>query len=107
MKTADGSFHYNYTGQAVVDADHQVIVATELNNIAVDAQQLVPMIERRRQTLGQLPAQWTINARYCSASNLERVRQIEAESAGGTEFFHRDRPAQRRRRDPRGAVSAG
>ena len=87
MKTADGSFHYSYTGQAVVDADHQVIVATELNNIAVDVQQLAPMIERTRQTLGQLPAQWTIDAGYCSAANLEHARQIEAESAGGTEFF--------------------
>ena len=35
MKTADGSFHYSCTGRAVVDADHQVILATELNNIAV------------------------------------------------------------------------
>ncbi len=37
MKTADGSYHYCYNGycyngQAVVDADHQVIVATKLNN---------------------------------------------------------------------------
>ena len=34
MKTADGSFHYCYNAQAVVDADHQVIVATDLNNTA-------------------------------------------------------------------------
>jgi len=29
MKTADGSFHYCYNAQAVVDADYQVIIATQ------------------------------------------------------------------------------
>jgi transposase len=87
MKTADGSYHYCYNAQAVVDADHQVIVATELNNIAVDVQQLVPMTERTAETLGRMPAQWTIDAGYCSAGNLEYVRQLETGSGGGTEFF--------------------
>ncbi len=87
MKTADGSYHYCYNAQAVVDADHQVIVATELNNTAVDVQQLIPMTERTIQTLGQMPAQWTIDAGYCSAANLEHVKEIEAGSGGSTEFF--------------------
>ncbi|MCW2135469.1 IS1182 family transposase [Arthrobacter sp. VKM Ac-2550] len=87
MKTADGSYHYCYTGQAVVDADHQVIVTNELNNTAVDVQQLAPMIENTAETLGQLPSQWTIDAGYCSAGNLEHVRQIEADNDGSTEFF--------------------
>ena len=87
MKTADGSYHYCYNAQAVVDADHQVIVATELNNTAVDVQQLVPMTERTAETLGRMPAQWTIDAGYCSAENLEHVRQFEAGSGGRTEFF--------------------
>ena len=71
----------------MVDADHQVIVATELNNTAVDVQQLVPMTERTAETLGRMPAQWTIDAGYCSAENLEHVRQFEAGSGGRTEFF--------------------
>lgn len=88
MKTADGSYHYCYNAQAVVDADHQVIVATELNNIAVDVQQLGPMIEKTTETLGQMPSQWTIDAGYCSAGNLEHVNDIEAgATSGGTEFF--------------------
>lgn len=87
MKTADGSFHYCYNAQAVVDADHQVIVATELNNTAVDVQQLIPMTGRTAETLGRMPAQWTIDAGYCSAENLEHVRQIETASGGNTEFF--------------------
>ncbi|RNL59175.1 hypothetical protein D7003_02640 [Arthrobacter oryzae] len=87
MKTADGSYHYSYTGQAVVDEDQQVIVATDLNNTAVDVQQLGPMIENTTETLGRMPAQWTIDAGYCSAGNLEHVREIETGSDGGTEFF--------------------
>lgn len=32
MKAADGSFHYAYSAQAIVDADHQVIVAMTLTS---------------------------------------------------------------------------
>ena len=39
MKTADGSFHYAYYAQAIVDQDRQVIVATTLTNIAVVVEQ--------------------------------------------------------------------
>ena len=67
MKTADGSFHYCYNAQAVVDADHQVIVATGLNNTAVDVQQLVPMLEKTRDTNGSLGGQFLADAGYCSA----------------------------------------
>jgi len=87
MKTADGSFHYCYNAQAVVDADHQIIVATELNNTAVDVQQLIALTGRTAETLGRMPAQWTIDAGYCSTENLEHVRQIEAANGGSTEFF--------------------
>lgn len=45
MKTVDGYFHYCYNGQAVVDAGHQVIIATGLGNTATDIRQLVPMVE--------------------------------------------------------------
>lgn len=45
MKTADGSFHHAYNAQAVVDADHQIIVATTLTNIGVDVEQVVPLVE--------------------------------------------------------------
>lgn len=31
MKTADGSFHYAYNAQAIVDADHQVIVVNDVD----------------------------------------------------------------------------
>src|SRR5699024_6784703 len=66
MKTADGSYHYCYTAQAVVDADHQVIVATQLKNVATDIQQLIPMIEHTTTTLDAMPTAWSADAGYAS-----------------------------------------
>jgi hypothetical protein len=43
MKTSDGSFHQCYNAQAVVDEDHQVIVAADLNQCAADVANLIPM----------------------------------------------------------------
>ena len=36
MLTGDGAFHQCYNAQAVVDGDHQVIVAAELGTNASD-----------------------------------------------------------------------
>ncbi len=85
MKTADGSYHYSYNGQVVVDSDHQVIVATKLNNTAVDVQQLIPMIEHTTTSLDAMPRKWSADAGYCSAANLEHTGSLEA--AGETSFF--------------------
>ena len=85
MKTADGSYHYCYNGQAVVDGDHQVIVATEMNNAPTGIGQLAPMIERTVETAGAMPKTWSADTGYCSAGNLEYVKTVEAEHA--TEFF--------------------
>ena len=85
MKTADGSYHYCYNGQGVVDADHQVIIATTLTTTAVDVQQLIPMVMKTQETLGAMPSKWSADAGYCSAGNLDHVKALEA--GGGTEFF--------------------
>ena len=87
MKTADGSFHYAYNAQAIVDADHQVIVATTLTNIAVDVEQVVPLVEKLRSEVGALPGQILADAGYCSGSNLDYAKTVEAATAGRTEFF--------------------
>lgn len=87
MKTADGSFHYAYNAQAIVDADHQVIVVTTLTNVAVDVEQVVPMMEKLQETVGVLPGQVLADAGYCSATNLDYAKNVEANTAGGTEFF--------------------
>ena len=87
MKTADGSFHYSYTAQAVVDGDHQVIVVTELTNIAVDVQQMVPMLDLLEETVHAAPGEVLIDAGYCSTSNLKHAQDIEAATGGATQFF--------------------
>jgi transposase len=87
MKTADSSYHYCYNAQAVVDADHQVIIATQLTNIAVDVQQLTPMLEETRTNVGSLPAEILADAGYSSAKNLEYSKTIEDASDGATRFF--------------------
>jgi len=55
VKTADGSIHSAYSAQTIVDQGHQVIVATTLTNIAVDLDQVVPMMEKLHATIGDLP----------------------------------------------------
>lgn len=51
MKRADGSFSYNYNGEAAVDEYRQVIVAAEMGQSANDYGQLVAMVEQTRQNL--------------------------------------------------------
>jgi len=87
MKTADGSFHYAYNAQAIVDADHQIIVATTLTNIGVDVEQVVPLVEKLHATMGVLPQQILADAGYCSTANLDYAKTIETAGEGRTEFF--------------------
>src|SRR3954447_7638672 len=51
MKTADGSFHQCFNGQAIVDSQTQVIVACELSNASPDAQQLERTLDRFAENL--------------------------------------------------------
>jgi hypothetical protein len=55
MKTANGSFHYAYNAHAIVEQDHQVIVATTLTNIGVDVEQVVPLMKKLHDAVGGLP----------------------------------------------------
>jgi len=98
MKTADGSFHQCFNAQAVVDEDHQVIVATDLNNCAADSQTLVPMTEQITSNTGREPKQLLADAGYCSEANLEAAAAITTQT--GTQFLiatgrlERDEPVQ-------------
>src|SRR5664280_2419469 len=85
MKTADGSFHQCFNAQAVVDEDHQVIVATDLNNCAADSQSLVPMTEQISANTALVPKQLLADAGYCSQANLEAAGQIT--TGCGTQFL--------------------
>lgn len=85
MKTADGSFHQCYNGQAVVDAEHQVIVAADLTQCAADTPSLVPMLDAVVASCGREPRQLLADAGYCSEENLEALsrRGVDALIATG------------------------
>ena len=85
MKTADGSFTQCFNAQAVVDADHQVIIATDLNNCAADSQSFTPMMEQARRNTGRAPKQALADAGYCSQANLDDAAKLTAQD--GTEFL--------------------
>jgi hypothetical protein len=85
MKTADGSFHQCYNAQAVVDADHQVIVAADLNQCAADVANLIPMTEQATVNTGHAPGQVLADAGYCSADNLQTAAELGERT--GTGFF--------------------
>ncbi len=78
MKTSDGSFHQCFNAQAVVDAEHQVIVAADVAN-------LIPMTEATITNTGQAPGQMLADAGYCSENNLNQAAEVNI--ATGTEFF--------------------
>jgi len=76
MKTADGSFHYCYNAQAVVDENAQVILSTTLVQDATDVHQLTPMIQATTEQLTRVgvtesPRILLADAGYCSTDNID------------------------------------
>ena len=104
MLTGDGAFHQCFNAQAVVDADHQVIVATEVNTNAADVGNLIPMTQQTLTNTGQAPGQLLADAGYCSAQPLSLPPRSHEHA---TEFYI---ATGRRRRDepppvaPRGRI---
>jgi transposase len=70
MKTSDGSFHYCYTAQAVVDDTHQVVVATSLTNRVADCPELPTMLDQVMENTGSTPKSVLADAGYFSADNV-------------------------------------
>jgi transposase len=85
MKTADGSFHQCFNGQAVVDAEHQVIVAADVTDCAADVGNLIPMTDQTTTNTAQAPGEVLADAGYCSEDNLDQAARLSAST--GTEFF--------------------
>jgi transposase len=77
MKTADGSYHQCFNGQAIVDSKAQVIVVAELSDQAPDTQQLAPALDQLDENLDaidtQLPegAALIADAGYLSEDNVK------------------------------------
>ena len=85
MKTSDGSFHQCFNAQAVVDSEHQIIVATDVTDRANDVADLIPMTEQTMANTGRVPAKMLADAGYCSEENLNQANQLTTDI--GTEFF--------------------
>ena len=60
-----------YNCQAVVDSDHQVIVAAQATNQSSDKQQAVAMVEEAIDNVGAVPKEVSADAGYYSAQAVE------------------------------------
>jgi len=89
MKRSNKGFDYCYNAQAVVDSEHQIIVAAEVTAAANDKQQAVPLaqaavdnvaaaaIERSRDDEGRpLPIPNTADNGYYSEENVRGVAAV-------------------------------
>jgi len=98
MKTADGSYHQCYNGQAVVDSVAQVIVVSELSDQAADQRQLRPAVEQLDENLeaigAQLPkgAALTADGGYFSEENVVTCEQHDLDPYIATGRFKHDEP---------------
>ncbi len=79
MKTADGSFHYCYNAQAVVDEHHQVIVATDFAESGADNPAFGDLLAQTTTNTATTPRETLADAGYFSSDN------IDAAHAAGTD----------------------
>lgn len=77
MKTADGSFHYCYNAQAVVDEEHQVILATSFAGSSADCPAFVPMLDQTIANTGATPKETLADAGYFSDDNVNAAMKRE------------------------------
>ena len=111
MKTSSGAFEQCYNGQAVVDSHAQVIVASELSNLAPDTSQLKGALDQLRQNLtaieAELPQGATLSADagYLSEDNIKTTsdRGLDPHIATGR-HKHSDPPISPRGRIPKDAT---
>ncbi|MBI1746652.1 MAG: IS1182 family transposase [Acidobacteria bacterium] len=76
---ASKSFEQAYNAQAAVDSQAQVIVAAEVTQQANDKQQLVPMLEKVAENMGQMPEKASADAGYFSEANVtdEKLKAVD------------------------------
>jgi len=109
MKTSDGSFHYCFNGQAVVDEKSQVVLAASLRQSPADAPALPEMLAELAESLtaagiGGTPRTLLADAGYFSADNVEAVTDAGIDPLLATgRLKHGDQPPA----VPRGRIPAG
>jgi len=98
MKTSDGSFHQCYSGQAIVDAEAQVVVVAELSDEAPDAQQLEGALDQLDENLQEIDAELpggavlTADAGYFSEENVKTTAEHRLDPYIATGRFKHSEP---------------
>ena len=93
-------FQQAYNCQAVVDHEHQVIVATRATNVASDKQQAVVMIEEAIANTGTVPREVSADAGYYSAPAVADLQALGTDpfvAPEKTRHGHQPPPAPRGR----------
>jgi transposase len=76
LLTKDG-YIQGYNAQAAVDGAAQIIVAHSLTQSMSDHDQLVPLIDGIKDTLGRTPKEASADGGYCSEANLAALAERE------------------------------
>jgi transposase len=99
MKTGEG-FLQGYNAQAVVDAEHQIIVAADVSNQCPDAEHLIPMLDRAIDNCQAVPQKLSADTGYFSEANVAR-----AQSRGVDPYIATKRQKHGEPPEPSGAAS--
>lgn len=79
MKGGDGAWVQGYNGQAAVDADHQIITACDLTDLAADAPHLLALLQQSAVHTGCHPETCAADPGYFSAANVLGVEMCGIE----------------------------
>ena len=99
MKTGDG-YVQGYNCQAMVDAEHQVIVAQAVTNQSPDVEHLVPMIVQTVANCGAKPEKLLGDAGYFSEANVCEAMKWRIEPYIATGRQRRNEPPPKTRGRP-------
>jgi transposase len=97
MKTGDG-FIQGYNAQAMVDEEHQIIVAADVSNQSPDAEHLIPMLDRTIDNCQAVPQKMSSDTGYFSEANV-----VRAQSRGVDAYIATKRQKHGDQREPAGA----
>ena len=73
MRDKEGRSKPNYNGQIATDAEHGVIVATDVNDAVEDSGQLEPMVDEVSANCGRLPDEVSADSQYNTGPDLEAL----------------------------------
>jgi transposase len=109
MKTSDGSFHYCFNGQAVVDEKSQVVLAASLSQSGADSQSLPGMLTELADSLTAAGISGTARTLLADAGYFSEVN-VDAAAAAGIDPLlatGRLRRGEKPPPVPRGRIPAG